>query len=86
MSQQSMVLVMVRILKNKPFQRARRVGTVECLPFEKVLKMLLIHVPGECERVLEAPSPNIRGEAHIGEAEQTLGSRTPHRIDIRPGI
>jgi hypothetical protein len=39
-SQQSMILVMVRILKNKPFQRARRAGTVECLPLGETLKML----------------------------------------------
>lgn len=38
--------------------------------------MLLIYVPGERERVLKAPSPNICGEANIAEAEQTLGPRT----------
>jgi hypothetical protein len=81
-----MILVMVRILENKPFQRAGRVRISECLPFGKVLKMLLVHVMGECERVLEAPRPNIRGETNIAEAEQTLGSRTPHGIDIRLGI
>ena len=85
-SLQSMILEMVRILKNKPFQRARRVGIIECLLFGEVLKMLLVHVPGECERVLEAPSSNIGGETNISKAEQTLGSRTPHGIDIRLGI
>ena len=85
-SLQSMILEMVRILKNKPFQRARRVGIIECLLFGKVLKMLLVHVPGECERVLEARDSNIRGETNIFKAEQTLGSRTPHGIDIRLGI
>jgi hypothetical protein len=85
-SLQSMILEMVRILKNKPFQRARRVGIIECLLFGKVLKILLIHVPGECERLLKAPSSNIRGETNISKAEQTLGSRTPHRIDIRLDI
>jgi hypothetical protein len=44
--------------------------------------MLLIHVPGERERVLEAPGPNIRGETDVPKAEQALGSRTPHEIDI----
>jgi hypothetical protein len=48
--------------------------------------MLLIHMPGECERVLEAASPNIRGETNVPKAEQALGSRTPHGIDIRLGI
>jgi hypothetical protein len=85
-SQQSMILVMVRILENKPFQRAGRVRTSECLPFKKVLKMLLVHVTSECERVLEAPRLNIRGETNIAEIKQTLGSRTPHKIDIRLGI
>jgi hypothetical protein len=81
-----MILEMVRILKNKPFQRVRKVGTIECLLFGKVLKMLLIHVPGEYERVLRVPSSNIRGETNISKAEQILGSRTPHGIDIRLGI
>jgi hypothetical protein len=51
----------------------------------KVLKMLLIHVPGECERVLETPSPNSCGETNI-PGGRTLGSRTPHEIDIRVGV
>jgi recombinational DNA repair ATPase RecF len=57
-------------------------GTDEWLPFRKVLKMLLDHVPGECEWVLKAPGPNGRGKTNIPEAEQTLSSRTLHRIDI----
>jgi hypothetical protein len=44
--------------------------------------MLLIHVPGECERVLEAASPNSRGESDVPKAEQALGSRTSHGVDI----
>lgn len=32
--------------------------------------MLLIYVPGERERVLKAPSPNICGEADIAEANK----------------
>jgi len=72
-SQQSIVLIKVRILKNNPFQRARRVGTVNNLPFGKILKILLIHVPGECKRVLEASNPDIRGETIIPEAEQNIG-------------
>jgi hypothetical protein len=55
-SQQSMNLVMVRILKNKPFQRARRMGIIEWLPFGKVLKvLLLLYMADERERVLQAP-------------------------------
>jgi len=49
------------------------VGTVNNLPFGKILKILLIHVPGKCKRVLEASSPNIRGETIIPEAEQNIG-------------
>ena len=51
-----------------------------------VLKVLLIHVAGECKTVLKASSPDIRGWAIIPEAEQTLSSRTPHRINLRLGI
>jgi hypothetical protein len=54
-SQQRMNLIMVRILKNKPFQRARRMGIIEWLPFGKVLKVLLLYMAGERERVLQAP-------------------------------
>jgi hypothetical protein len=78
-----MILEMVRILKNKPFQRARRVGTIECLLFGKVLKMLPVHVPVSVKGFLKHRVLIIGGETNISKAEQTLGSRTPHRIDIR---
>jgi len=54
-SSQSMVLVMVRILKKKPAQRARRMGVIEWLPFGKLLKMLLLYMAGKRETVLQAP-------------------------------
>jgi hypothetical protein len=41
-SLQSVILEMVYILENKPFQRARRVGIIKCLLFGKILKMLLV--------------------------------------------
>jgi hypothetical protein len=62
------------------------VGIIKCLLFRKVLKILLIHVPGEYKRVLEVPSSNIRGETNISKVKQTLGSRTPHKRDIWLGI
>jgi hypothetical protein len=43
------------ILKKEPVQRARRMGIIEWLPFGKVLKMLLLYMAGERERVLQAP-------------------------------
>lgn len=52
----------------------------------KETKMLLIYISGECERVLKAASPTIRGETNVPKVEQALGSRTPHGIDIRLGI
>ena len=82
----SVILEMVCIMENKPFQRARRVGRIECLLFGKVLKLLLVHVSGERERVLETLSSNIRGETNISKAEQTLGSRTAHGTNIGLGI
>ena len=54
-----MVLEMVSILEEKPVRRARRVKTGEWLPCKKVLKILLVPVSGECERVREAPRSNI---------------------------
>ena len=48
--------------------------------------MLLFHMSDEREGVLEAPSPNVRGQTDLPEAEQALGSRTLHWIDIRLGI
>jgi hypothetical protein len=62
------------------------VWTDEKLPFRKILKILVVHVPGKCERVLKALSPNIYGETNIPEVEQALSSRILHGIDIRLGI
>ncbi len=56
---------MVGILQKKPIHRARRVGTGEWLPCRKVLKMLLVHMSSESERVREAPDPNIRSQTNI---------------------
>jgi hypothetical protein len=81
-----MILEMVRILKDNPLQRARRVRIIEGLPLRKVLQILLVHVPGQSKRIFEAPSPNIRPETDISKVEQALGSRTLHKIDIRLGI
>jgi hypothetical protein len=40
-------------------------------------------VPGEYKRVLEAASPNSRGESDVPKTEQALGSRISHGVDIR---
>jgi hypothetical protein len=71
-----MILLMAHTLKNRPAQRAPRVGTVKRRPFVKILKMPLVHVPGESERGLESPSPNLRGETTLPEPTQKLGSRS----------
>jgi hypothetical protein len=60
--------------------------TGEWLPCRKVLKILLVHMSGESERVRETPCPNTRRQTDITQAEQTLGSRTLHGIDIGLGI
>ena len=62
---QSLVLVMVGILKNNPVHGVRGMGTGERLPGRKVLKMLFMHVSGECERVREAPGSDVGRQTNI---------------------
>jgi hypothetical protein len=81
-----MVLVVVGVLQKKPVHRARRVETGERLPCRKVLKVLFVHVSGERERVREAPRPDICRQTNVPKAEQTLGPRTLHGIDVGLGV
>lgn len=81
-----MVLVVVGVLQKEPVHRARRVGTGERLPCRKVLEVLLVHVSGKRERVREAPRPDVRRQTNVPQAEQTLGPRTLHGIDVGLGV
>jgi hypothetical protein len=61
-------------------------GTDKVLVLRKVHEMLLVHVPGECKGIREAPNPDVRSQTYIPQTEQTLGFRTQYRINIKLSI